>query len=212
MGVVSALHAFIVWIRACLPITTAQAVKISWEHIKIKKEKKITTLTFQGHDLFIDMETGVFIINIQFYKPLFGEETAKEIAIYSMEEKQLHHWFVRAPVFLQNTHETVRRLYQKHKNNLEQLRDDITHGESLERLKQITQNCQLVYATSMETAKWLLNYMPCRISGGVPSLNWIPNSKKRCPLHRLPKHTSTACAFNVLARVLKPLNLKFPEP
>lgn len=154
------------------------------------------------------MATENFIIDIQFYRHLFQGQILKEIALVSTNEKKIHHWFVSPPLFLNNLRPVGRGLYYGRRFRCEHRKEELTYGETIAKIKEMTSNCKVLYATGFETLRWLITHIPCTVSGKLPHLSEIPNDGQWCSFHSTLGYTAPHCAYNVVSRLLKYVNTK----
>lgn len=149
------------------------------------------------------MATENFIIDVQFHKNLLYGQVVKEIALTSTSGGTIHHWFVRPPSFLEKIRATGKLVYYRKKFRCKQLRNDMTYGESITEIKQLTNNCKILYATGLKAIEWLASNVPCTISADLPPLHLLPYNGQRCTFHSVSKHATSNCAYNIVVRLLK---------
>lgn len=143
----------------------------------------------------------MLIVNIQFDQGLYKKHI-KEIAIAAPGEDRIYHWFVRSPACKLNPLPLLKRLYKHQGRNVERLRDNLSTKDTLEEVRAIVKNFNIVYATSSDTIKWLLDNVDCVVSGDLPPINELPTGTARCPIHLLTKNASSTCAYSIVSRTL----------
>lgn len=153
----------------------------------------------------LGMETETFIIIIDFHKNILQGQIMKEVAISSINNKKTYHWFVQSPSFLKKLYIAKRRKNYTTRR-YKRMKDYLTYGETIAEIKRITLNCKIIYSYGIEAIAWLLNNIPCIVSGDLPPLVKIPQTNTYCSFHSTLRYNKPNCAYNTVMGLVKTLN------